>query len=53
VLLARGERDPMVSLEELRMHAPQACDIAGSGHNAHVEEPAAVITLLEQLIAGV
>ncbi|TLZ27321.1 MAG: alpha/beta hydrolase, partial [Gammaproteobacteria bacterium] len=23
VLLARGERDPMVSLQELRMHAPQ------------------------------
>jgi pimeloyl-ACP methyl ester carboxylesterase len=53
VLLARGERDPMVSLQELRMHAPQACDIAGAGHNAHVEEPGAVVTLLEQLRAGV
>ena len=53
VLLARGERDPMVSLQELRMHAPQACDIAGAGHNAHIEEPGTVLTLLEQLFAGV
>jgi len=53
VLLTRGERDPMVSLQELRIHAPQACDIAGAGHNAHIEEPGAVVTLLEQLLAGV
>ena len=53
VLLARGERDPMVSLEELRTHAPQAQSIPGTGHNAHVEDPAAVVALLEQLVAGV
>jgi pimeloyl-ACP methyl ester carboxylesterase len=53
VLLARGERDPMVSLEELRTHAPHACSIPGTGHNAHVEDPAAVVALLEQLVAGV
>jgi pimeloyl-ACP methyl ester carboxylesterase len=53
VLLARGERDPMVSLEELRTHAPQARSIPGTGHNAHVEDPAAVVALLEQLVAGV
>jgi len=52
VLLARGERDPMVSLQELRMHAPQACEIAGAGHNAHIEAPGAVVTLLERLLAG-
>jgi len=52
VLLARGERDPMVSLQELRRHAPQACDIAGAGHNAHIEAPGAVVTLLEHLLAG-
>ena len=52
VLLARGERDHMVTLEELRMHAPQAIDIRGTGHNAHVEDPAAVTALLEELIAG-
>jgi pimeloyl-ACP methyl ester carboxylesterase len=53
VLLARGERDPMVSLQELRTHAPQARDIAGAGHNAHIEDPGAVVALLEQLVAGV
>jgi len=53
VLLARGERDPMVSLQELRMYAPQACDIAGTGHNAHIEDPRAVVALLEPLLAGV
>jgi pimeloyl-ACP methyl ester carboxylesterase len=53
VLLARGERDPMVSLQELRTHAPQAQSISGAGHNAHIEDPAAVIALLEQLVAGV
>jgi pimeloyl-ACP methyl ester carboxylesterase len=52
VLLARGEHDPMVSLEELRMHAPQAHDIPGTGHNAHLEDPRAVIALLEPLVAG-
>src|SRR6516162_10899870 len=53
VLLARGEGDSMVSLEELGRHAVQACDIPGAGHNAHVEDPAAVVALLEQLVAGV
>jgi pimeloyl-ACP methyl ester carboxylesterase len=53
VMLARGEGDPMVSLQELRAHAPQACEIPGAGHNAHVEDPQAVVALLEQLVAGV
>ena len=53
VLLACGERDPMVSLQELRTHSPQAHSIADAGHNAHVEDPAAVVALLEQLVAGV
>ena len=53
VLLARGERDPMVSLQELRTHTPQAHDIPGAGHNVHVEDPEAVVALLEQLVAGV
>jgi len=53
VLLARGEHDPMVSLQELRPHASQAHDITGRGHNVHVEDPAAVVALLEQLVAGV
>jgi pimeloyl-ACP methyl ester carboxylesterase len=53
VLLARGERDPMVSLQELRTYASQAHSIPGTGHNAHIEDPPAVIALLEQLLAGV
>jgi len=52
VVLARGARDPMVSLQELRTHARQARDIPGTGHNAHVEDPAAVVALLEQLAPG-
>ena len=53
VLLARGEHDPLVSLQELQTHAPRAQDIPGAGHNVHVEDPAAVVALLEQLAAGV
>lgn len=51
VLLARGARDPMVSLEELRAQAREACDIPGAGHNAHIEEPRAVVGLLDRLQA--
>lgn len=50
VVLARGERDPMVSLEELRAHAREAHDIPGTGHNAHVEDPRAVLGLIEVLL---
>ena len=53
IVLARGERDPMVSLQELAVHTPQAHDIRGAGHNAHIEQPDAVAALLEQLVAGV
>jgi len=52
VLLARGERDPMVSLQELRTHASHAHDIPDAGHNAHIENPSAVVTLLERLVVG-
>ena len=50
VLLARGERDHMVTLDELRAHASEAIDIRGVGHNAHVEDPRAVATLLGRLL---
>jgi pimeloyl-ACP methyl ester carboxylesterase len=46
VVLARGERDPMVSAEQLQALAPDAVDLPGLGHNAHVENPAAVAELL-------
>ena len=46
VILARGERDPMVSTAELRAHAADAVEIAGCGHNAQVEKPDAIVDLL-------
>lgn len=49
VLLARGERDAMVSLAELREHCADAVDIAGCGHNAHVENAAQILRLVERL----
>jgi pimeloyl-ACP methyl ester carboxylesterase len=51
VILARGERDSMVSTAELRAHAAEAVEIAGCGHNAQVEKPEAIVDLLEKLIA--
>ncbi|HSF37352.1 MAG TPA: alpha/beta fold hydrolase [Nocardioides sp.] len=46
VVLARGEHDPMVAHEQLTDLAPEAVTLAGLGHNAHVEDPAAVLALL-------
>ena len=46
VILARGERDAMVSTAELRAHAADAVEIVGCGHNAHVERPDAIVDLL-------
>lgn len=50
VMLARGEGDRMVSLAELQKYMPDARDIPGTGHNAHVEDPAAVVQLLRELM---
>jgi pimeloyl-ACP methyl ester carboxylesterase len=50
LVLARGEHDTMVSTAELRLHSQETCDIAGAGHNAHVEKPEEVVELLERLI---
>lgn len=52
VVLARGARDPMVSLEELRAHAPLAFDIPNAGHNAHVEDPDALLGLIDVLLSA-
>lgn len=51
VVLARGERDSLVSSAELGAHAAPVHIIAGAGHNAHVEQPEAIVALLEGLIA--
>jgi len=49
VALARGEHDPMVSTAELRAHATNVEEVAGAGHNVHVEKPESIVALLEQL----
>ena len=46
VVLARGEHDPMVSSDDLLALAPNSVDLPGLGHNAHVEDPAAVTALI-------
>jgi pimeloyl-ACP methyl ester carboxylesterase len=46
VVLARGEHDPMVSAARLRALDPAAVELPGRGHNVHVEDPAAVWSLV-------
>lgn len=46
VVLARGEHDPMVSDADLRALVADPVTLPGLGHNAHVEDPAAVLGLL-------
>jgi pimeloyl-ACP methyl ester carboxylesterase len=48
VVLAAGEHDPMRRPEQLRALDPDAVTLAGLGHNAHVEDPAAIRALLER-----
>jgi pimeloyl-ACP methyl ester carboxylesterase len=50
VILARGERDGMVSTAELRAHASEVVEIAGSGHNVQVEQPDATVDLLQRFM---
>ncbi|MBS0374153.1 MAG: alpha/beta fold hydrolase [Proteobacteria bacterium] len=51
VILARGEHDAVVSSAQLRAIDPQSIDLAGAGHNVHVEDPAAVAGLVERALA--
>jgi pimeloyl-ACP methyl ester carboxylesterase len=46
VRLAAGENDPMVPSDELHMLAPEAIVLDGLGHNAHVEDPGRVWSLI-------
>ena len=46
VVLARGETDPMVGADQLAALRPDAVTLPGLGHNAHVEDPAAVLARL-------
>lgn len=46
VVLARGEHDPMVTDDDLLALVPDPVVLSGLGHNAHVEDPAAVLALV-------
>lgn len=46
--LARGEMDPMVTLDQLRSYDPQAKDIPAAGHNVMIDQPAAVWNWFDQ-----
>jgi pimeloyl-ACP methyl ester carboxylesterase len=46
VRLARGEYDGLVSDDDLAATGPDHVTLRGLGHNAHVEDPAAVLGLL-------
>lgn len=46
IVLARGEADPMVSHQQLVDLDPAAVTLPGVGHNAHVEDPEAVVELM-------
>jgi pimeloyl-ACP methyl ester carboxylesterase len=46
VVLARGEHDRMVSSEQLAALVPDPVVLPGLGHNAHVEDPAAVLRIV-------
>jgi pimeloyl-ACP methyl ester carboxylesterase len=49
VMLARGEFDPLQTTEQLRELDPGAVELPGLGHNAQVEDPAAVWELARRL----
>jgi pimeloyl-ACP methyl ester carboxylesterase len=49
--LAAGERDPMVTLEQMRRFDPHAAIIAGTGHNPHVEAPEKLWRVVEGALA--
>lgn len=46
VTLACGEHDHMVTISQLRSLAPNAVELAGVGHNAHVDAPDQVAALI-------
>ncbi|HEV2779384.1 MAG TPA: alpha/beta hydrolase [Actinophytocola sp.] len=49
VILAAGEHDPMSPREHLADLLPDPVVLPGLGHNAHVEDPAALLPVLDRL----
>ena len=52
VILAAGEDDPMSPVEHLQPLVPEPLVLKGLGHNAHVEDPAALLPVLDRLTAA-
>jgi pimeloyl-ACP methyl ester carboxylesterase len=50
VILARGEHDPMNTDGQLARLGAPTVTLPGLGHNAHVEDPEAAITLLDGFV---
>ncbi|HEY3004215.1 MAG TPA: alpha/beta fold hydrolase [Kribbellaceae bacterium] len=46
VVLVRGEKDPMNTDGQLAVLTPRVVTLPGLGHNAHVEDPGAVLRLV-------
>jgi pimeloyl-ACP methyl ester carboxylesterase len=53
VVLAAGEHDPMSPVEHLQALLPDPVVLEGLGHNAHVEDPAALLPLIGRLATSV
>jgi pimeloyl-ACP methyl ester carboxylesterase len=49
VILARGENDPMNTDAQLARLGTPTVTLPGLGHNAHVEDPSQVVTLVSQI----
>jgi pimeloyl-ACP methyl ester carboxylesterase len=47
VVLARGADDQMVTAAQLAALVPDPVELPGLGHNAHVEDPAALLPLID------
>ncbi|HEX9338168.1 MAG TPA: alpha/beta fold hydrolase [Pseudonocardiaceae bacterium] len=52
VVLATGEHDPMSRPEHLRALRDDAVTLTGLGHNAHVEDPSALLPLLARVYSA-
>jgi pimeloyl-ACP methyl ester carboxylesterase len=52
VVLGAGEHDPMSPVEHLQALVPDPLVLKGLGHNAHVEDPAALLPVLDRLTAA-
>jgi len=49
LVFVRGEHDKLVSESELKVYSRQVHQIAGAGHNVHVEKPAEILESMQTL----